>query len=552
MSASPTVEALLAEREAWLKEREQWQDERAEWQDERAEWEDERAEWEDEREKLSQSNEELRRRRSDDRDEIKRLQQIIVSLKHRLFGTSRGEVVDQAQLELALAEAEGELVRLEAGQEARALRKELEQGDKAEPPVRRARFVFPEQIEERTEVIIPPEVEAEPEAYRKISEEVTELLDIEPMRFIKKRIVRPRFVRKEQPEQPPICAPLPARVLAGGLPSVRLLVQIILAKYVDHLPLYRQSGIFRQRYGLQLSRQTMADWIRLVAEDWLALIYHSIKSDLQQSGFMHVDETPITCNDPDLKGRSRKGYLWAYVSSEGLVYYDWQLGRGKAAAQLLHGYRGEVQCDGYGVYRSLAEEEGFGLIGCMAHVRRKFYEAFELHGEANAAWYLVQIKALYGVEARIKEEGHEVLTMRQKESKPLMQALKARLEADREGLERNRQAAKTLEAIKYTLGQWEALTRYLEVKEAQIDNNRVEQVIRPTKLGVKNWLFVGHPDAGRRSAILYTLLANCKACGIDPQAYLIDVLERLPSSGSSEAAARALQPKNWKQAQAVS
>jgi transposase len=454
--------------------------------------------------------------------EIKRLKQIIASLRHKLFGTSKGEVVDRGQLELALANAEGALVRLEAQEEARALRASEEAEAKTKRPVRRARFVFPEQLEEVTEVLEPEEVEAEPEAYRRIGEEV------------------------------PLCAPSPARVLAGGLPSVRLLVQVILAKYVDHLPLYRQSGIFRQRYAVQLSRQTMADWIRIVAEDWLSLIYHSIKSDLQQSRFLHADETPITCNDPDSKGRSRKGYLWTYVDAEGTVLYDWQMSRSKAAAaSMLGGYRGSVQCDGYGVYRSLAQEEGFTLIGCMAHVRRKFHEAFKLHGENASAWYLVQIKALYAAEKE-QATGTALLEHRDEHSRPLMGALKERLEADRQELEQSRLAPKTLEAIKYALGQWEALKRYLDNAEAQIDNNRVEQAIRPTKLGAKNWLFIGHPEAGQRSAILYTLMENCKSHGIEPQAYLTDILERLPTSGSSAEAARALQPKNWKPAQAAS
>lgn len=176
-------------------------------------------------------------------------------------------------------------------------------------------------MEEVTETLEPEEVLAEPDAYRKIGEDVTELLDIVPMKFIKKRLVRPRYVRKDEREQPPVCAPLPPRVLPGGLPAVRLLVHVLLAKYVDHLPLYRISGIFRQRYGVRLSRQTMADWVRAVAEDWLSLIYYSIKSDLLKEDFLHADGTPITCNDPDVKGRSRKGFLWDYVSKEDAAWY---------------------------------------------------------------------------------------------------------------------------------------------------------------------------------------------------------------------------------------
>lgn len=516
MPATPTIEELLAEREAWQKEREQ-----------------------------------LKAQANSAQGEIDRLRQIIASLRYKMFGNSKGETMDMAQLQMQLSGAEEALVQLEAQEQAEKLRDE-EAKSKAEPRARRARFVFPEQVEEVTEVLEPEEVLAQPDAYRKIGEEVTELLDIVPMKFIKKRLVRPRYVPKENREQAPLCAPLPPRVLPGGLPSVTLLVHVLLAKYMDHLPLYRMSGIFRQRYGVRLSRQTMADWVRAVAEDWLSLIYHSIKSDLLQKDFLHGDETPITCNDPDARGRSRKGYLWVYVSEED-VFYDWQMSRGqKAAACMLSGYKGRLQCDGYGVYKALSAKEGFTLIGCMAHVRRKFYEAFDLHGENESAWYLVQIKALYAVESDIRKLALDPVEHRGEHARPLMQAMQQRLQDDLEVLQEISRAPKTVEAIKYALGQWQPMMRYLDDAKARIDNNRAEQAIRPTKLGMKNWLFVGHPEAGKRSAIIYTLVQNCIMHGIDPQEYLIDVLQKLPTCGSDTEAARALQPKHWKMKQASS
>jgi transposase len=502
-----------------------------------------------EREELLKANAELRQQQRGDRSEINRLRQIIASLQHKLFGCSKGETIDTAQLQMQLSGAEEALVLLEAKEQAGKLREE-ETEAKATPRPGRARFVFPEQVEEVTEVLEPAEVLAEPQAYRKIGEEVTELLDIVPMKFIKKRLVRPRYVRKEDREQPPVCAPLPPRVLPGGLPAVGLLVHVLLAKYVDHLPLYRISGIFRQRYGVRLSRQTMADWVRAVAEDWLSLIYYSIKSDLLKEDFLHGDETPITCNDPDVKGRSRKGHLWVYASAED-VFYDWHMSRGlDAAASMLSGYRGRLQCDGYKVYQSLSAKEGFTLIGCMAHVRRKFYEAFDLHGEDDSAWYLVQIKALYANEREIKKQGLDPACYRNQHSRALMDAMHRHLLRDIDLLQEQNRAPRTIEAIKYALGQWEPLMRYLDDPKAQIDNNRAEQAIRPTKLGLKNWLFVGHPEAGKRSAIIYTIVENCKHHGIDPQAYLIDVLQKLPTCGSDPNAASALQPKHWKQNQA--
>lgn len=518
MPAQPTVEALLAEREAWRKEREHWQSER----------------------------EQLERRARSDESEIERLRLIIASLQHKLFGSRKAETVDLAQLQLQLSGAEEALVVLEAKQQARQLQEQEEaQAQEASRPAR-VRFVFPEQVEEVTEVLEPEEVLANPQGYRKIGEEVTELLDIVPMKVVKKRLVRPRYVPIDDRTQPPICAPLPPRVLPGGLPGVRLLVHVLLAKYVDHLPLHRISGIFRQRYGVNISRQTMADWVRAVAEDWLALIYYSIRADILKEALIHADETPITCNDPDVKGRSRKGYLWVYVAGED-VFYDWHLSRGQdAAAAMLSGYRGRVQCDGYKVYPALAVKEGFTLVGCMAHLRRRFYEAFTLHKEDESAWYLVQCKALYAHETTIRKERLDPVAHRREHSRPLMEAIHQRLQRDLLILEETHRAPKTREAIAYALGQWQPLMRYLDDPLADIDNNRAEQAIRPTKLGMKNWLFIGHPQAGKRSAIIYTLVQNCKNQGIDPQAYLIDILNKLPTSPTDHESIRALQPKHWK------
>lgn len=255
MSANSTIDALLEERNALLKEREQWRNQ-------------------------MQSAE----------GEIERLRRIIASLQFKLFGGKKGEKTDEAQLQLQLqlSGAEAALIQLEARKEAEAL-KEAEA--KPEPTrERKPRFAFPEWVEEVTETLVPDAVLAEPEAWRRIGEDVTELLDIVPMKFIRKRLVRPRFVPVLVRDQAPVIAPLPPRILPGGLPAVGLLVHVLLAKYVDHLPLYRLSGIFKQRYGVSLSRQTMADWVRSVAEDWLALIDYSIKSDLLREPYLHADD----------------------------------------------------------------------------------------------------------------------------------------------------------------------------------------------------------------------------------------------------------------------
>ena len=486
-------------------------------------------------------------------EENERLKAENARLRALLFGASKGEQVDRRQLEILLKldecvvdepveenkNTDGQVNPTFAPKESSLPEQE------ADPRVRR-RYVLPEHLEERTETIIPEEVQAQPEAYEEIGQpEVTELLDVVPMKVIKRRFVRPQFRHKGDRSLPPISAPTPPRVLLGGMAAPGLLVHIILAKYIDHLPLYRQEQIFKKRFDVNIPRKLMADWVGVVAEEWLGLIYNSIKSDLLRQRHLHADETPIKCQDPDFKGRTRQGYLWVYRSGN-LVYYDWHMTRGrKAAESMLSGYTGLVQADGYAVYTELAKRESFTLLGCMAHARRKFYHAWKDAEEDASAWYLLQIQKLYLIEKELKGQSLEAVAQTRKaKSKPLLNEIKKALDADLQTLSKR---THTHQAVSYMLNQWKALTVYLEHPIAPIDNNPVEQAIRPTKLGAKNWLFVGHPEAGRRSAILYTILQNCELHGHNPQKYLLDVLQRLAQDDTNNPDFIAsLTPKNWK------
>ena len=482
------------------------------------------------------------------RGEIERLERIIAALKQKIFGTGQSEKVDHEQLTIELNLAEIELEQLQVERVLKGLPADDADEKKPEPKKREKqvrRYAFPEHMEVVTETILPQAVQDEPDAYREVGKpEVTELLDVRPMQFIKRRIVRPRFVRIDDRAAAPLVAPTPPRVLSGGLPGTELLVLVILSKYMDHLPLYRQAQIFASRYQVELNRKILGNWIRAVAEDWLSIIYHSIKSDLQKETFLHADETPITCLDPDDQRGSRKGYLWGYVDGQGNCLYDWHMSRSKkAAAFMLCGYRGLLQADAYGVYQSLSAEEGFLLIACIAHVRRKFHEAWDQANQRAAGWYILHIAKLYKVERRIKQTQADKVTMRIQHSLPILNQIKLRLEQDEQLLPKR---SKTYEAVRYMLNVWPNLQRYIYYTQANIDNNPAEQAVRCTKLGMKNWLFIGHPKAGKRAAIIYTIVQNCKNHGLDPRAYLIDVLKRLPRMNNNTAAIRALQPRFWK------
>lgn len=479
------------------------------------------------------------------------MERIIAALKQKLFGNGQSEKVEHAQLKLELQQAEQALEDLEIEREVESVLSQDSSSDNSgeedeKKPKRVRRYSFPKTVETVTETLIPDEVAANPQAYREIGQpEVTELLDVEPMKFIKRRIVRPRFQLREDRQAAPVVAKTPQRVISGGLPAVGLLVQVILAKYADHLPLYRQSQIFATRYQVEVSRKLMGDWVRAVAEDWLVLIYNSIKSDLRTQCFLHADETPIRCLDLDSPGGSRKGYLWVYVDRQGNTLYDWHMSRSaNAAKSMLGGYAGLLQCDAYSAYDKLAKKESFRIVACMAHVRRKFHEAWKLAGERSAGWYILRIGELYQIDAEINADPQcDVLAERKRRSLPILKKIKTRLDQDSAILSAQ---TKTYEAVNYTLKIWDKVLLYTEEPLTRIDNNPAEQAIRPTKIGMKNWLFVGHPKAGQRSAILYTLMQNCKVHAIDPREYLIDVLNTLPTAKTDPDSVRALQPRFWK------
>jgi len=467
---------------------------------------------------------------------IKKLKWEIAELKRKLFGGAQGERVSDEQLQLALAELEAERHEQEVSEKEVAGYTRREKKDRGDRPR------IPDHLEVIREEIIPQEVRADPDAWERIGEEVTEELDIEPMRFIKRVIVRPKFVRKGVVDRKPVIAKPPPRLIPGGIPSAGLMAFIIVSKFTDHLPLYRLEKILEHRYRVPIRRQRMCDWIGHVVDNWLNLIYHSIRQGLFKSDYLQIDETPVRYLDNERKGSSYKGFFRVFGKPGGNVCFDWRLGRGgQAARSILADFGGRLlQCDGYGVYDSVARDLDIILMGCWAHVRRKFFKAFK-DGRLEAARYLLLIRRLYKIETSLPEDAGEILAARGKQSRPILDEIHGQLLEDRRII-----GADTLlgGAINYTLAQWDKLTVYLDHPQTRIDNNLTEQSIRPCKLGAKNWLFIGHPGVGHRSAVIYTLIESCKRHGIEPQAYLTDILRRLPSMTNHEAAE--LTPDKWK------
>jgi len=465
------------------------------------------------------------------------LRQKLDALARRFFG-KKSEQLNPAQLELLLSGLiEPESLEEDEPPAAQPLRRSRT------PNSRRIRT--PDNLEVVRTVIEPEVVKAEPEQWKQIGEEVSRQLDYQPGKFFFQETVRPKYVRRDQRVQPPVVAPAPQRVVDHGLAAPGLLAQLLVSKYCDHLPFYRQEQIFWQRHDVLIARQQMVQWteqsVRL-----LSGITHCLKQELQASPYVQVDETPVRYQDPDLPGRCGQGYLWTGLVPGQCVVYDWHASRAARCLDSLLGsqFAGKLQCDGYGAYGAFAKgKKQLELFGCWAHARRNFFEAKEQAPQV-AGWFINQIDHLFRWEQELRDS----------RAGPVVRQVQ-RSSHHRMVIERLHRALMTLrsrylpqsvmgQAISYAQNQWPLLERFLEHGEVEVSTNLVENAIRPTAVGKKNWLFFGSEEAGQRSAVMYTLIENCRMHGVEPYAYLKDVLERLPTTTNWQVAQ--LTPLNWK------
>ena len=448
------------------------------------------------------------------------LRQKVEALIRRVFGSS-SERIDPAQLELLLQLAAGatptpdvlrvEVIRSRPSRQPRAQR-------------------LPENLPVVEQVIDPEPVKTQPEQWRLIGQEVSEQLDYEPAHFLRRRLIRRKYVHTSDPDRAPIIAPLPEKLQERGVAGPGLLAHVVVSKYCDHLPLYRQEQIFAQRHKINLPRQSLARWIELCA-DWLQPIYEHIRTGVLAGGYVQADETPIEYLAPG-NGQTKQGYLWTCSRPGGDVFYRWETSRAAECLGHLLGreFQGVVQCDGYSAYRAFAQRtREIKLSGCWAHARRKFHEARE-QTPGRAGWILRQIQHLYRIEARLREtKAGPALrqSVRSHQSRPIVERLRQTLVLFKSS---RRHLPQSLlgQAIDYALGQWTTLEVYLEDGRVEIDNNLVENAIRPTAIGKKNWLFIGEAGAGQRGAIIYSIIESCRRRKIDPYTYLRALLQRLP------------------------
>lgn len=379
----------------------------------------------------------------------------------------------------------------------------------------------------------------------RIGEDVAKKLDYTPGSFRVQRHIRgkwtcPHCQRLTQ-------APVPAQVIDKGIPTAALLAHILVAKYADHLPLYRQEAIFA-REGCSIPRSTLAQW---VGQCGVALqpLAEALHQQLLAQPVLHADETPVAMLDPGA-GKTKRAYLWA--NSVGAhdpfkaVVYDFADSRaGRHAQAFLGDWRGTLVCDDYSGYKALIAQ-GVTEAGCMAHARRKFFELHSANKSQIATEALTLIAQLYEVEREIAQSQDTPITpqlrhqIRQQKARPITETLHAWLLTQRAQVPNG---SGTAQAIDYSLKRWSALTHYLDDGQVPIDNNWIENQIRPIALGRKNWLFAGSLRAGQRAAAIMSLIQSARLNGHDPYAYLKDVLTRLPTQLNSRI--EELLPHRW-------
>ncbi|MEO6289417.1 MAG: IS66 family transposase [Ginsengibacter sp.] len=398
------------------------------------------------------------------------------------------------------------------------------------------RTKLPEHLE-RKEIIIEPA--GLTEGCKKIGEEITEELEYEPGKLFVNRYVRPKYARPNN--EGIIIAPMADRPLPKAIVGPGLLAQIIIDKYVDHLPLYRQMERFK-REGINIPYSSIGDWVKNGCT-LIDPLYESLKKLVLQSNYLHADESPIKVLDKDKKGSTHRGYYWVYHNSiEGLVLFNYQEGRGREGPrEMLKDFKGHLQTDGYAVHDFFKDSKDITVLHCMAHARRMFYEAKD-NDKAIAEYALEQIGLLYNIERKAKQHlpTDQLLRLRQAEAVPILESL---------GKWMKETYVKTLpksaigKALGYSIARWPELMLYATDGKLNIDNNPVENSIRPIAIGRKNYLFAGSHEAAKRSAMLYSMMGTCKLHGVNPFLWLRDILQRIAAHPINKI--DELLPHNW-------
>lgn len=440
----------------------------------------------------------------------------------------------------------------EAAKEVISYERRKPEKEKGQP----VRLPLPEDLRREEEIIEPEGID---ENWTKIGEEVTEVLEHKPGELYVRRIIRPKYaIRKELQQLPEECeengqknvkiASLPLLPLPRSNAGASLLAELLMGKYVYHLPFHRSIAMFNLA-GVSIPASTVNGWFT-GSSDLLRALYYKLKDIVLATDYIQVDESTVPVIN-DEKHQAVKSYLWVVRSvMEGLMFFHYDKGSRaqKVVIELLRNYKGAVQTDGYEAYSIYENKKGVLLLGCWAHARRKFTEAFK-EDQSGATYALEQIGMLYKVETMATEQNMDYeqrAALRARLAYPILRAFeKWIVNYYPKALPKGRM----YKALTYTYSLFQRLSRYHLNGRYQIDNNLVENDIRPLALGRKNYLFCGNHDAAENAAIMYSLLGCCKVCNVNPREWLTDVLSRIPAYNSDYSLDLAeLLPHNWKTA----
>lgn len=482
--------------------------------------------------------------------EIEKLKLLIRQLQRGRFGR-RSEKLDPDQLQLGLEDLEQTVAAAEAAQEEVAARNSTPRT----PRVRRRNLgALPAHLP-RIEAVVDIEDKTCPccgGALHVIGEDTSEMLDIVPAQLRVKVIRRPRYGCRAC-EGAVVQAPAPERPITGGMATEALLAHVLVSKYADFLPLYRQAQIFA-RQGVELDRSTLCDWVGRACW-WLEPLWRLLYQHVMSSARIFADDTPLPVLDPG-RGRTKTGRLWVYAVDDrpwqgttppAVVFLYAEDRKGERPTAHLAEFQGVLQVDGYSGFKRLLEDRPAGeirLAFCWAHCRRRFYEIHQATGSPLAEEALRRIGELYRIEAEIRgRPAEERRAARQEHSWPLVAALHGWLAAQ---LEQVSARSSLAEALRYALRHWSGLVLFLDDGRLELDTNTVERTIRPIALGRRNTLFAGNDGGAHHWAIVASLVASAKLNGVEPQAWLTDVLERMVSGRTKAHELARLLPWAWK------
>lgn len=512
-----------------------------------AELEGDAAQWQTANARLGEEKAQLQEENARLRDAVEKARALVAEVRRQIFGSKADRLTPEpeAQLKQILKDLKAAAARPGPVSDEVLTADDSKKKTKQPSHCRRPRQPVPVHLETKTTVIEPADTTCPccGSPGQKIGEAVTEELEFVPATLIRHRLVRPKSARTCPCETPGVTiAPLPPRLIPQSKLGLGLAVHIMLTRFDDPLSFYRLEQQCWERHQGVVPRQQMVQWVERIAE-WWRPIDDAMWQAMLKTGYRQVDETPVRVLDPDVKGKCARGYLWFYAVPGGDVLLEFDRHRSlDPVTKRLTPFAGTIQTDAYEVYQALErQEDAITRIGCLAHSRRRFYAALR-ESLPQALWFINQIRALYRIEDDARGLGPAARhALRHAQTAPaIWDEVNGRaLELQPQCLPKSTMG----KALSDFLDEYDALTGYLRDGRFEIDNNLIEHSIRPTAVGRKRWLFIGHPDAGWRRAVAYTILVSCRRRHIHPEAYLTDVLQRLPALKITEISR--LLPANW-------